>query len=79
MEKEGRGIFRAGRGTQPGTAHSENSHPGKGTGSGEGAPRASRHSRSDPPPTPRFAPTSRGPSGQLWKDVQGTALAEGER
>lgn len=75
MEKEGRGIFRAGRGTQPGTANSE-TPPGKGTGSGEGTPRASRHSRSGPPPF--CLPPSRGPSGQLWKDVQGTALAEGE-
>lgn len=76
MAKERRGIFSADRGTQPGTAHSE-TPPGKGTGSGEGTPRASRHSRSGPPPL--FALTSRGPSGLLWKDVQGSALAEGER
>lgn len=77
MEKEGRGIFRAGRGTQPGTAHSETPREkGRALGRGHrghpGTPAAA--------PTPSiFAPTSRGPSGQLWKDVQGTALAEGER
>lgn len=67
MEKEGRGIFRAGRGTQPGTANSE-TPPGKGTGSGEGTPRASRHSRSAPPP---FLPPPL--QGSLWAALEGRA------
>lgn len=68
----------------PGHGAQQDPPPGKRAGSGEGTPTALLHPRGGAPSCPDPLPL-RGSlwafasPGQLWRDVQGSGLTEGER